>query len=75
VRDSPTSFGRLVDAGVTLRQLTDHGTHEAVYLTDPDGNDLELAWDRSPDQWPIPGGDMTYLDKPLDLDDLLAARS
>ena len=35
---------RLVDAGVPLRQATDHGTHLAVYLSDPDGNDLELAW-------------------------------
>ena len=66
--------GRLVDAGVPLRQLTDHGTHEAVYLSDPDGNDLELACDRPFDQWPVPG-DMSYLDKPLDLDDLLAVRS
>ena len=57
-----------------LRQLTDHGTHEAVYLSDPDGNDLELAWDRPFDEWPL-AGDMQYLDKPLDLDDLLAARS
>ena len=65
---------RLVNAGVSLRQLTDHGTHEAVYLSDPDGNDLELAWDRPYDQWPV-AGDMSYLDKPLDLDDLLAAGS
>lgn len=35
-----------------LRQLSDHGTHEAVYLSDPDGNDLELAWDRPADEWP-----------------------
>ena len=47
----------MVDAGVPLRQLTDHGTHEAVYVSDPDGNDLELAWDRPPDQWPRFGGD------------------
>src|SRR6478752_9443036 len=31
---------RLVEADVPLRQLTDHGTHLAVYLSDPDGNDL-----------------------------------
>jgi catechol 2,3-dioxygenase len=43
---------RLVDAGIPLRQLTDHGTHEAVYLSDPDGNDLELAWDRAMEDWP-----------------------
>ena len=30
------AVGRLVDAGVPLRQLTDHGTHLAVYLSDPD---------------------------------------
>jgi catechol 2,3-dioxygenase len=58
---------RLVDAGVPLRQLTDHGTHEAVYLSDPDGNDLELAWDRPPDQWP-----RGFVDRELVLDDLLA---
>jgi catechol 2,3-dioxygenase len=65
---------RLVDAGVPLRQLTDHGTHEAVYLSDPDGNDLELGWDRPFEQWPrIVDGDLSFIDAPLDLDDLLAA--
>ena len=64
---------RLVDAGVPLRQLTDHGTHEAVYVSDPDGNDLELAWDRPFDQWPRYGGDdAAAFNSPLDLDDLLA---
>lgn len=64
---------RLVDAGVPLRQCTDHGTHLAVYLSDPDGNDLELAWDRAPDAWPrygAPGA--PAIDAPLDLDELLA---
>jgi catechol 2,3-dioxygenase len=41
---------RLQRAGVPLRQLSDHGTHEAVHLSDPDGNDLERAWDRPIDQ-------------------------
>ena len=64
---------RLVDAGIPLRQLTDHGTHEAVYLSDPDGNDLELAWDRPFDQWPRWGSkDAPAIDAPLDLDDLLS---
>jgi catechol 2,3-dioxygenase len=62
---------RLVDAGVELRQLADHGTHLAVYLSDPDGNDLELAWDRPYAEWPQPG-DLTFLDKPLALEDLLS---
>ena len=65
---------RIVDAGVPLRQLTDHGTHLAVYLSDPDDNDLELAWDRPFDEWPRWGReDAPAIDAPLDLDELLAA--
>ena len=65
------TVGRLVDAGVPLRQLTDHGTHLAVYLSDPDGNDLELAWDRPWDEWPSWD---TAADRELDLDELLSHR-
>jgi catechol 2,3-dioxygenase len=55
-----------------LRQLSDHGTHEAVYLSDPDGNDLELAWDRPRDQWPRDEeGRIRMVFGDLDLDDLL----
>jgi len=55
-----------------LRQLSDHGTHEAVYLSDPDGNDLELAWDRPRDQWPRDAsGRIRMVFGDLDLDDLL----
>src|SRR3954464_1883444 len=69
-----STVGRLVDAGIPLRQLTDHGTHLAVYLSDPDGNDLELAWDRPFDEWPRYGAeDAPAIDNPLDLDELLAA--
>jgi catechol 2,3-dioxygenase len=57
-----------------IRQATDHGTHEAIYISDPDGNDVELCWDRAPEEWPrdeqgrvaMGGGD-------LDLDALAAA--
>ena len=62
---------RLVEADVPLRQLTDHGTHLAVYLSDPDGNDLELAWDRPFEQWPKWGEDDGFMDRPFVLSDLL----
>ena len=69
------AVGRLVDAGIPLRQLTDHGTHLAVYLSDPDGNDLELAWDRPPGEWKRYGSeDAPALDAPFDLESLLANR-
>jgi catechol 2,3-dioxygenase len=64
-----------VSAGGYHRHLAlDHGTHEAVYLQDPDGNTLELAWDRPFEQW-IPYGDPAApaIDAQLDLEDLLAA--
>ena len=43
---------RLREVDWPIRQATDHGTHEAIYLSDPDGNDLELMRDRPPEQWP-----------------------
>src|SRR4051794_37296462 len=65
---------RLVDVDWPLRQLTDHGTHEAVYISDPDGNDLELYWDRPPSEWPLDSeGHLSFVGGDLDLDDLLAA--
>jgi catechol 2,3-dioxygenase len=64
---------RLQRASVPLRQLSDHGTHEAVYLSDPDGNDLELAWDRPMDQRPqLEGGGLAPIFDDLDLEDLLS---
>src|SRR5215212_584826 len=61
---------RLQEAGVGLRQLSDHGTHEAVYLSDPDGNDLELAWDRPVEQWPVDeNGQIRPIFDDLDLED------
>jgi catechol 2,3-dioxygenase len=43
---------RLRDAGWPLDGMNDHGTHEAIYLSDPEGNGLELCWDRPKDEWP-----------------------
>src|SRR5437762_2100224 len=50
----------------------DHGTHEAIYLHDPDFNGIELAWDRDPSQWPRKDGAITFSRKPLDFASLLA---
>src|SRR5438067_9364375 len=49
---------RVVEAGVPLRGASDHGVSEAIYLSDPDGNGIELYRDRPRDEWPRePGGD------------------
>jgi catechol 2,3-dioxygenase len=44
---------RLTDRGWPLTGVNDHGTHEAIYLNDPDGNGLELCWDRPEEEWPL----------------------
>jgi catechol 2,3-dioxygenase len=43
---------RLVSAGIQLDGASDHGVSEALYLRDPDGNGVELYWDRPQAQWP-----------------------
>jgi catechol 2,3-dioxygenase len=64
---------RLRAAEWPLRTTIDHGTHIALYLADPDGNGLELAWDRPRDQWPrAADGTITEAGGPVDLDALLA---
>ena len=66
------AYRRLRDVGWPIRQATDHGTHEAIYVSDPDGNDVELMWDRPPDAWPRDqDGHLTGFGNDLDLDGLL----
>jgi catechol 2,3-dioxygenase len=58
---------RIQLAGVRIDGASDHGTHEAIYLPDPDGNGLELAWDRSPERWPNLSDITAIAPKPLDI--------
>jgi len=63
---------RLQGRNWPLRQGTDHGTHEAIYTSDPDSNGLELCWDRPFDQWPHDeAGHVMMGGVELDLDKLL----
>ena len=64
---------RLQEAGVPLAGASDHGVSEALYLRDPDGNGVELYWDRPQEEWPrTPNGGLAMYTRPLDLDSLLA---
>jgi catechol 2,3-dioxygenase len=42
---------RVVEAGHRIEGASDHTSHLAVYISDPDGNGIELAWDRPPEFW------------------------
>lgn len=63
---------RLTDARVPLDGASDHGVSEALYLRDPDGNGIELYWDRPRDQWPHDAdGSLQMYTRRLDVDALL----
>jgi catechol 2,3-dioxygenase len=66
---------RLHDAGLPLDGAADHGVSEALYLRDPDGNGIELYWDRPDAEWPRDdNGGVAMFTRPLDLEGLLGAR-
>jgi len=64
---------RLINAKVPLTGAADHGVSEALYLNDPDGNGVELYWDRPREQWPRNSdGSLAMYTRQLDLKGLLA---
>ena len=65
---------RLIDNDIGLEGASDHGVSEALYLSDPDHNGVELYWDRPREEWPrVAGGEeLAMVTDPLDLRDLLA---
>lgn len=71
-RDLAVALQRLVEAQYPLSGASDHGVSEALYLNDPDGNGVELYWDRPQEQWHRkPNGDIDMFTHPLDLKGLL----
>jgi catechol 2,3-dioxygenase len=63
---------RLLAAGIELDGAADHGVSEALYLRDPDGNGVELYWDRPQEQWPrTSDGGLAMFTRALNLDALL----
>jgi catechol 2,3-dioxygenase len=63
---------RVLAAGIKLEGAADHGVSEALYLRDPDGNGVELYWDRPREQWPrTPDGRLAMFSHALDVAGLL----
>lgn len=64
---------RVVDEGFRLTGRADHGVSLAVYLDDPDGNGVELYWDKPREDWPVDGGgNLAMINAPFDVDALIA---
>ena len=67
------AFKQLLDANYPIDGASDHGVSQAIYLHDPDGNGVELYWDRPKEVWPRDGkGNLQMTTTPLDLDELLS---
>lgn len=72
-RDLAVIFDRLLKASYPVTGASDHGVSEALYLNDPDGNGVELYWDKPQELWPYHSdGSLQMVTHALDLQNLLA---
>jgi catechol 2,3-dioxygenase len=65
----------LVRRGYPIDGAADHLVSHALYLTDPEGNGVELYCDLPRDQWPWKNGELQMSTEPLDVDAIYAAGS
>jgi catechol 2,3-dioxygenase len=66
------SLRRVVRSGWSLTGASDHLVSEALYLSDPEGNGIEVYRDRPREEWRYAGGQLQMSTLPLDLQGLAA---
>ena len=67
------AFKILWEAKYPIEGASDHGVSESIYISDPDGNGIELYCDRPRNEWPTDqDGNLILVTKPLNLPDLLS---
>lgn len=72
-KDLAVIYKRLLDAKYPFTGYADHGVSEALYLNDPDGNGVELYWDRPKEEWKYnEDSSIVMYSEALDLEALLA---
>jgi catechol 2,3-dioxygenase len=70
--DLARALQRIAEAGWRLGGASDHLVSEALYLSDPEGNGIELYRDRPREEWPVRDGQLQMDTLPLDLDGVLS---
>ncbi len=71
-RSLAAAYLRLGNAGVIFDGYADHLVSEALYLTDPEGNGIEIYADRARNSWKFDDDrQVNMATQPLDLDSLL----
>jgi catechol 2,3-dioxygenase len=61
----------LLESDYPLAGASDHGVSEALYLSDPDGNGIEIYRDRQRQEWPMRNDELRMDTRPLDAPGLL----
>jgi catechol 2,3-dioxygenase len=72
-RELVRAIQRLLHTGHSIHRCTDHGATVSVYLTDADGNGIELYYDRPRAEWSDAEGRPILRAERLDLTDLVPA--
>ncbi len=62
---------RIVETGWSLTGASDHLVSEALYLSDPEGNGIEIYRDRPREEWSYADGQVRMDTLPLDLDGVI----
>ncbi len=63
------------DTGIVIEGMADHSVSEAIYLSDPEGNGIEVYADRDRALWKVKGEAIHIDTKPLNTDSLWKASS
>lgn len=58
---------RLLNHGVSIDDARDHGATVSIYLRDPDGNGIELYYDRPRTEWFDAAGQLVIKSNPFDI--------
>jgi catechol 2,3-dioxygenase len=69
--DLAFALARIAESRAALDGASDHLVSEALYLSDPDGNGIEIYRDRPREEWPRRDGALEMATLPLDLDSVL----
>lgn len=71
-KDLAEIFNRLKRKQYPIIGFSDHGVSYAIYLDDPDGNGVELYWDKPRVEWPREeDGSLAMYTKRLDIKELV----
>lgn len=59
-------LAHLAEKDVEIQGLVDHGVSEALYVSDPEGNGVEVYWDKPREEWPTRGDEVAMVTESLD---------